>query len=376
MARSLPAFWMKVDDRSQRAPLESHQPMNDPKPSPRQLGYRMPAEWEPHEATWLAWPHNRETWPDQLDLVKDIWAQMVKGISPKERVCLLVNDELAQDEAVTRLTRVGAHMEHVIFHKIPTVDVWIRDYGPTFVTRQQGDAPLAFNDWIFNGWGDKYESHTRDDSVAKAMARLLDAPAFDHPIVLEGGSIDVNGRGTCLTTEQCLLNPNRNPHLGREEIEGVLRESLGADHFIWLGDGIVGDDTDGHVDNIARFVNPTTVVCAVEEDQKGENYTPLQENYERLQGARDQHGSKLTIVPLPMPGKVVYEDATLPASYANFYIANGVILAPTYNRPKDSLALGILGELFPDRTVLSIPCASVVIGLGAVHCVTQHQPLT
>ena len=345
------------------------------KVSPRQRGYRMPAEWESHEATWLAWPHNRETWPDQLDLVKDIWAQMVKGISPKERVCLLVNDELAQDEAVTRLTRVGARMEHVTFHKIPTVDVWIRDYGPTFVTRQQGDAPLAFNDWIFNAWGGKYESYQKDDEVAKAIAQLLSVPVFEYPIVLEGGAVDVNGRGACLTTEQCLLNPNRNPHLGREEIEGVLRESLGADHFIWLGSGIVGDDTDGHIDDIARFVDPTTVVCAIEEDPKDENYAPLQENYERLQGARDQNGGRLTIVPLPMPGKVVYEGVRLPASYANFYIANGIVLVPTFDHPNDRVALGVLEDLFHGREVVGIPCTPLLAGLGAIHCVTQQEPL-
>jgi len=335
----------------------------------------MPAEWEPHRATWLAWPHNRETWPDQLEIVKDVWAQMVNAISPRERVCLLVNDEPAQAEAEKRLKSVGAVMEQVSFHRIPTVDVWVRDYGPTFVTKGEGEARLAFNDWIFDGWGGKYESHRKDDGVAKTMARLLGVPVFEHPIILEGGSIDVNGRGACLTTEQCLLNPNRNPRLGRSAIEGVLGDSLGVDHFIWLGRGIVGDDTDGHVDDIARFVDPTTVVCAVEDDVRDENYVPLRENYERLQGARDQDGRKLDVFSLPMPGKVFYEGARLPASYANFYIANGLVLVPTYNHPNDSLALGILGELFPDRTVLGIPCASVVIGLGAIHCVTQQEPM-
>ena len=299
---------------------------------------------------------------------------MVKELSPKETVCLLVNDERARDEAARRLTRAGARMDHVLCHRIPTVDVWMRDYGPTFVTRKQSQAPLAFNDWTFNGWGGKYGSHQDDDSVAKAMAPVLGVPAFEHPIVLEGGSIEVNGCGTCLTTEQCLLNPNRNPHLGRNEIEGVLRESLGADKFIWLGDGIVGDDTDGHIDDIARFVNPTTVVCAVEENPADGNYAPLQENYERLQGARDQNGGKLTVVRLPMPGRVDYEGARLPASYANFYIANGVVLIPTYDHPNDRLALGILGELFPDRAVFGIACDALVIGLGAIHCVTQQQP--
>ncbi len=345
------------------------------KPSPKQLGYRMPAEWAPHEATWLAWPHNRDTWPDELDLVKDVWAQMVQAISPAEKVYLLVNDKQAEDDAAKRLKRIGARMENVFLLEIPTVDVWMRDYGPTFVTRKNHDAPLAFNDWIFNGWGNKYESYRRDDDVAKAIAPLLGMPVFAHEIVLEGGSIDVNGCGACLTTEQCLLNPNRNPRLSRSDIEAMLRESLGVDRIIWLGNGIVGDDTDGHIDDIARFVDPTTVVCAVEEDPRDENYTPLEENYERLQGARDQAGGKLTIVRLPMPGKVAYRGERLPASYANFYIANRVVLVPTYDHPNDARAVGLLRELFPDRSVIGMPCALVVIGLGAIHCVTQQQPL-
>jgi len=198
---------------------------------------------------------------------------------------------------------------------------------------------------------------------------------FGLDLVLEGGSIDVNGRGSCLTTEQCLLNPNRNPRLRRSDIERLLRDYLGADHIIWLGEGIAGDDTDGHMDDIARFVNPTTVVCALEEDPEDENYKPLRENFERLQEARDQDGGKLTVVPLPMPGKVLYEGARLPASYANFYIANGVVLVPTYGDPNDDAALGLLSEVFPDRKVIGIPCAALLAGLGAIHCVTQQEPL-
>jgi agmatine deiminase len=351
--------------------------MDDPrKLSPRQLGYRMPAEWEPHRACWLSWPRNLETWPDQLESVKDIWAQMIRAISPEEEVCLLVNDEVAQAEAAKRLVDVGAVMEHVSFHRISTVDVWIRDYGPTFIVRNEAGSPLAFNDWIFNAWGEKYESYMRDDSVAREIARLLGVPVFAHEMVLEGGSIDVNGCGTCLTTERCLLNPNRNPDRSRSEIERSLRDALGVDHLIWLGSGIAGDDTDGHVDDIARFVNPTTVVCALEEDPSDENYDPLRENYERLQGARDQGGSKLTVVPLPLPGKVLYEGARLPASYANFYISNGAVLVPIYGHPNDHVALGILRDLFSGRKVVAIPCAPLLVGLGAIHCVTQQEPLT
>ncbi len=349
--------------------------MNDPtRATPRQLGYRMPAEWEPHRATWLAWPHNIETWPDQLELVKEIWVQMVRALSAAEEVCLLVDDGREKAEAAERLWDGEVVMDHVSFYRIPTVDVWIRDCGPTFLTAKEEKNGLAFNDWIFNAWGRKYESYIEDDGVCKQIAEFLRLPVFTQDIVLEGGSIDVNGCGTCLTTEQCLLNPNRNPQLSRSEIEKNLREDLGVDHFIWLRDGIVGDDTDGHIDDIARFVNPATIVCALEEDPKDENYRPLRENYERLQAARDQDGRKLTVVPLPMPGEVAYEGARLPASYANFYIANGVVLVPTYNHPNDRPALGILGELFADRRVVGIPCGALVAGLGAIHCVTQQEP--
>ncbi|MGH7766186.1 MAG: agmatine deiminase family protein, partial [Candidatus Binatia bacterium] len=340
------------------------------------LGYRMPAEWEAHEATWLSWPHNRDTWPAEIELVEEIWVQMVRAISPQEKVRLLVNDDDERLEAFARLIRAGVRMENVAFYAIPTVDVWMRDYGPTFVVGENTKtAPLAFNDWIFNGWGNKYPEYNDDDGVAKAIAGLLGVPVFQQPIILEGGSIEVNGRGTCLTTEQCLLNPNRNPRLAKTEIEAVLGESLGVDHFVWLGEGIVGDDTDGHIDDIARFVDPTTVVCACEEDSRDENYRFLRENYERLQDARDQDGRKLTIIKLPMPGRVDYEGARLPASYANFYIANGAVLVPTYDHPNDKRAIGILADLFPDRTVVGIPCAPLVIGLGAIHCVTQQQPM-
>ena len=298
---------------------------------------------------------------------------MARALSPTEQVCLLVRDERQRAEATRLLKDGGAVMEHVSIYGIPTVDVWMRDYGPTFVTGN-GPAKLAFNDWIFNAWGGKYESYMEDDSVCREIAALLGVPVFEHDFVLEGGSVDVNGCGACLTTVQCLLNANRNPRLSRAEIEENLRESLGVDHIIWLGEGIVGDDTDGHIDDVARFVNPTTIVCALEENSRDENYRLLRENYERLQGARDQGGEKLVIVPLPMPGPVAYEDRRLPASYANFYIANGVVLVPTYDHANDRAALGILGELFPGRKVIGIPCAHLVAGLGAIHCVTQQEP--
>ena len=344
------------------------------KAAPASLGYSMPAEWAPHRATWLSWPHNRETWPVQLKQVRSVWIEMIQALSPHEQVYLLVNDEQTRQDVTARLKTSGAVMDHVSLLLIPTIDVWMRDYGPTFLTRDREENPLAFNDWFFNGWGGKYKTYEKDDQVAKEIAALLGVPVFDQQIVLEGGSIEVNGCGTCLTTEQCLLNQNRNPHMNRGELEQFLKDSLGTSHVIWLGEGIAGDDTDGHIDDTARLVNPTTVVCVLEPNSSDENYAPLQENYERLQSARDQNGNRLAIIPLPSPNPVHYEGTRLPASYANFYIANEVVLVPIFGDPHDREALGILQDLFPDRKIVGLRCNEVVSGLGAIHCVTQQEP--
>ncbi|HWP23707.1 MAG TPA: agmatine deiminase family protein [Candidatus Binatia bacterium] len=342
--------------------------------TPRSLGYFMPAEWTKHHATWLSWPHNRDTWPSQLETVRGVWEQMIAALSPHERVHLLVNDDAAEREVAGRLRKAGAAMENITLHRIATVDVWMRDYGPTFVIRPSAEAPLACNDWIFNGWGGKYQDYEKDDRVAREIAALRGIPVFDQKIVLEGGSIEVNGAGICLTTEQCLLNKNRNPHLSRAEIEALLQDALGVEQIIWLGEGIAGDDTDGHIDDLARFVDPTTIACVVENNPQDENYTRLQENYERLQGARDRHGNRLSLVALPCPAPLSIDGARLPASYANFYIANGVVLVPTFDDPNDGKALGILREIFSDREVIGLRCNEVVAGLGAIHCVTQQEP--
>jgi agmatine deiminase len=342
--------------------------------TPRSLGYAMPAEWAPHRATWLSWPHNLETWPTHLDRVRDVWVEMICALSPRERVHLLVNDKATEEEVLARLKEAWARMDNVVLFQIPTVDVWIRDYGPTFVSRDAADQPLAFNDWIFNGWGGKYEGYEKDDHVARAIAALLKVPVFEHPIVLEGGSIEVNGRGICLTTEQCLLNRNRNAHLTRPQIEEYLQDALGVELVIWLGEGIVGDDTDGHIDDIARFTDATTVVTILESNPKDANYGFLRDNYERLQSARNQQGERLSIVTLPCPSPVFFEGIRLPASYANFYIANALVLVPIFGDPNDGKALGILQDLFPDRKVMGLRCNEVVAGLGALHCVTQQEP--
>jgi agmatine deiminase len=342
-------------------------------PTPKSLGYSMPAEWAAHRATWLSWPHNLETWPTYLEKVREIWVQMICALAPHEQVCLLVNDSTMKSEVRARLVQARADLAHVTLFEIPTVDVWMRDYGPTFVTRTR-QKPMAANDWIFNGWGGKYKSYELDERVAKEVTALLEVPVFDHPVVLEGGSIEVNGAGTCLTTEQCLLNPNRNPHLDRGEIENFLRETLGVRQITWLGEGIVGDDTDGHIDDIARFVDPTTVACILETNSSDENYRFLRENFERLQSATNEKGEKLSVVALPCPAPVAYDGVRLPASYANFYIANGIVLVPVFDDSNDAKALGILQELFPGRRVVGLRCNEVVAGLGAIHCVTQQEP--
>ena len=351
------------------------QRMTFPDPTPTSLGYRMPAEWEPHEATWLAWPHNLDTWPGKFAPVPDIYVQMVHALHQHERVHICANDAESAVAARGLLIKAGVEVSTVQFHEIPTNDTWARDHGPIFLTRfHDGKRELAVTDWIFNSWGKKYGPWGLDDSVPQKIAQLFELPSFEPGVVLEGGAIDVNGRGTLLSTESCLLNPNRNPSLTRTDIEDYLRAYLGVTHILWLGDGIAGDDTDGHIDDIARFVNPTTIVCAVEEDPTDVNYRPLQDNFQRLQQMTDQDGHPLRIVPLCMPSPIEYEGNRLPASYANFYIANGTVLVPSYNCPNDQRALATLRELFPRRQVVGIPCTDLVWGLGAIHCVTQQQP--
>jgi agmatine deiminase len=334
----------------------------------------MPAEWMPHRATWLSWPRNRETWPTQLGRVQEVWLQMILNLAPHEQVCLLVNDLQTQNEVAARLRTAGGVMENVSFLRIPTVDVWMRDYGPTFVTRTAKEKPLACNDWVFNGWGGKYKTYEQDDEIAKEIASRLAIPVFAHRVILEGGSIEVNGAGICLTTTQCLLNKNRNPDMSQYEIEQFLKDTLGTNRIIWLSDGIAGDDTDGHIDDIARFVNPTTVVCVREANARDENYAPLEENHERLVAARDTSGAKLEVLSLPSPAPLAYEGARLPASYANFYIANELVLVPVFGDAADARAVGILQEVFPERRIVGVQCADLVAGLGAIHCVTQQEP--
>ena len=346
-------------------------------PTPASLGFRMPAEWEPHAATWLSWPHKEASWPGYFEPIPAIWVAMTRALVPHERVNILVNDATMRRAVGDQLRAAGVPLDRITVHEIRTDDAWARDHGPTFVTRSAGGrTELAAVDWIYNAWGGKYPPWDNDNAVPQQIATQIGIRRFEPGIVLEGGSIDVNGRGTLLTTEACLLNPNRNPELAREQIEQYLRDYLGVRHILWLGDGIVGDDTDGHIDDLARFVDPLTVVTVLETDPHDENYDRLQANYARLRTMTDQDGRPLRIVTLPMPAPVYCEDQRLPASYANFYIANGVVLVPVFDDPNDAPALEILQGLFPSRRVVGIEAREMVWGLGACHCVTQQEPLT
>jgi agmatine deiminase len=336
----------------------------------------MPAEWRPHAATWLTWPKDPETWPERVSVIEDIYLQMMAALTPHEIVNLLVDDEAAEN--MVRERCVFPTAQNVRFHRIETVDSWIRDYGPNFLIGPTNEP--AFNDWIFNAWGNKYEILKRDDEVPRVLEPLLGMRRFEPGIVMEGGSIEVNGAGCVLTTEQCLLNPNRNPQLSRKEIEDYLKSYLGVTKVLWLGEGIVGDDTDGHIDDIARFVAENVIVCAVEDDPQDANYELLQDNLERLESMTDAQGRAFEIVRLPMPG-VVGGTSTdtrnldrLPASYANFYIANNVVLAPVFGHPNDARAVETLQRVFPDRRIVAINCEPLVWGMGTIHCVTQQQP--
>ncbi len=340
--------------------------------TPAALGYRMPAEWEPHAATWLTWPKDPLTWPERVPQVQEIYLRVMAALAPHETVNLLVDDAATEQAVRARCDFPGA--ESLRCYRIPTVDAWIRDYGPNFIKR--GANELAYNDWVFNAWGDKYEALKRDDAIPQQLETVLGVPHFEPGIVLEGGSIEVNGAGVVMTTEQCLLHPNRNPHLDRAQIEDYLRAYLGVAKILWLGEGIVGDDTDGHIDDIARFIAPDTIICALEDDPTDANYELLRDNYRRLQLATDAHGRAYEIVTLPMPGMVGGRDGDdrLPASYANFYIANRIVLVPVFGHANDARALKTLEQVFPDRQVIPVHAEPLVWGMGTLHCLSQQQP--
>ncbi len=353
----------------------------------------MPAEWEPHEATWLAWPHNPEDWPGKFQSIPWLHAEIVRLLAAHERVHLIVENASAKQRVKSMLHRAGVNLDQVTFHAWPTDRGWTRDSGPIFIKKdgvrnaesRNSEVKVGLTNWRFNGWA-KYSDWRLDDKLRGRVTKLLGLPSWqpliqnhngmNRPIVLEGGSIDVNGAGSLLSTEECLLSEvqQRNPGVSRGQLERVFYDYLGVDQTIWLNRGIVGDDTHGHIDDIARFVAPATIVAAVEPDTRDPNHAPLAENLSRLKSARTQQGKEFTIVELPMPRPIVFRGQRLPASYANFYVANEIVLVPTFHDRNDRVALNILAELFPDREIIGVHCVDLIWGLGALHCMTQQQP--
>lgn len=349
--------------------------------TPQSLGYHLPAEWEPHEATWIGWPHNLTDWPGRFTPIPWVYSEIVRKLVAAEAVRILVQSKAHEDRARKILRRAGIDLGCVQFFRFPTDRGWTRDFGPIFLKRSESPDQIAIIRFRFNAWA-KYPEWRKDDAIPARAARTLKLPLLaaslaGRDIVLEGGSIEVNGQGTLLTTEECLLDPEiqvRNPGLSREGIEAALRQNLGVRNILWLGRGIAGDDTHGHVDDLCRFVNPKTVVLCSEDYAGDPNYAVLKENRERLEGMRLEDGSRIEVVPLPMPAPLHFEGQRLPASYANFYIANAAVLVPTFNDPNDRIALGTLAELFTDRPVVGIHAVDLVWGLGTLHCLTQQQP--
>lgn len=343
-----------------------------PRPgTPAAAGYRMPAEWEPHEATWLSWPHNRESWPGKFEPVPGIWALLVRTLAAHEPVHVLAGRLEVMTEAVALVGDVPG----VTLHDVRTNDAWTRDHGPTFLVGPRGATPMLV-DWEYNAWGGKYPPFDDDNRVPEQVAAITGYHRVAPGIVLEGGAIDPNGQGLILTSEQCLLNPNRNPGLSRGEIEQYLADYLGARRVLWLGEGIAGDDTDGHIDELARFVGPRTVVAMEEPDPTDDNHAPLADNLQRLRAMRDLEARPLEIITLPMPRPMYQNDQRLPGSYCNFYIANGLVIVPQYDDPADSKVVETLRPLFPNREVIPLPARDLSWGLGAYHCITQQQPRT
>lgn len=341
--------------------------------TPKKLGYSFPAEWEEQEAMWLSWPHKEASWPEKIHTIYKPYSEFIKVVAEDQKVRINVADEAMKSFAVGHLESVDANLTNIEFYFNETNDAWCRDHGPAFILDKNKNKK-AIVDWGYNAWGDKYPPYDLDDVVPTKIAQHFNLPLFTPPIVMEGGSVEFNGAGTVLTTTACLLNENRNPHLTKEDIEQYLKEYYGQEQVLWLGDGIVGDDTDGHIDDITRFVNEDTVVTVIEENKEDENYHLLQENLETLKTMRLLNGKPLNIVELPMPSAVTYDDTRLPASYANFYIANKVVVVPIFNDKNDDKALAIIQSCFPDRKVVGIDSVDIIWGLGSFHCLSQQEP--
>ena len=338
--------------------------------------YFFPAEWEKHEATWLSWPHKNESWPGKLESIYQHYCEFITIVAEGELVRINVADAAMETFAKAELQKVGADLNQIEFFYFPTNDAWCRDHGPAFLLNHDASfmPQKLVLDWGYNAWGGKYPPFDLDDVIPTKIAEHFGLPVYHPGIVMEGGSVEFNGKGTVLTTTACLLNPNRNPHLNQNQIEDYLKQYYGVQQVLWLGDGIVGDDTDGHIDDITRFINEDTVVTVVEENPEDDNYQILQENLEKLKEMKLLDGRQLTIIELPMPSPVIWEDTRLPASYANFYIANKAVIVPTYRDKNDEKALQILQQCFPDRKVVGIDSTDIIWGLGSFHCLSQQEP--
>ncbi|MCQ2273478.1 MAG: agmatine deiminase family protein [Bacteroidales bacterium] len=347
--------------------------------TPKELGYYMPAEWAEHKATWLSYPHNEDSWPGKIETIFPSYHLFIKTLAEDEEVHINVCDQQMHDHVAECLTKIGTKMENIFLHQFPTNDAWCRDHGPAFLLNRNNATKRAIVNWNHNAWGGKYP-YELDTQIPKHIHTLLskDEPTlelFEPGIVMEGGSIDVNGCGDLITTTNCLLNPNRNPHLNQAQIEDYLRSYYGVENIIWLGDGIVGDDTDGHVDDLSRFINEDTIITAVEEDSWDENHDVLMANLKALNSCRLANGKQPNIVELPMPDMVFYDNQRLPASYANFYIANKKVIFPTYRCITDNEAAYILEACFPDHEIVGIDSTDIVWGLGSFHCLSQQEPM-
>ncbi|MBL7859937.1 MAG: agmatine deiminase family protein [Cyclobacteriaceae bacterium] len=341
--------------------------------TPKQLGYHFPAEFASHDATWLSWPHKEASWPGKIEMIYPVYAEFIKRVAEGEKVNINILDATMQQKAIHHLQQVEADLSNIQFFLHPTNDAWCRDHGPAFLVHPEEKKKMIV-DWGYNAWGGKYPPFDLDDVIPTLIAEYYKIPVVQPGIVMEGGSVEFNGKGTLLTTAACLLNPNRNPHLTQNQIEEYLYNYYGVTHILWLGDGIVGDDTDGHIDDLTRFVNEDTVVTIVESNRQDENYQILQDNLKELKSLRLESGKQMNIVELPMPAPVIYDNQRLPASYANFYICNKYVVVPTFRDKHDDRALDILQQCFPTRKVIGLDSTDIIWGLGSFHCLSQQEP--
>ncbi len=343
--------------------------------TPKNSGYYFPAEFAPHEATWLSWPHKEASWPGKIEKIYPGYSLFVKYLAESEFVRINVADETMKNMAIRHLQKASVNMEKVQFFFNPTNDAWCRDHGPAFLINPDAEIKKVIVDWNYNAWGNKYPPYDLDDVIPTLIGQHFNIPVYNPGIVMEGGSVEFNGKGTLLTSTACLLNENRNPHLNRQQIETYLCSYYGVEQILWVDEGIIGDDTDGHIDDTVRFVNEDTVLTVIEENKSDENYALLQTNLKQLQQMRLLNGKQLNVIELPMPDEIIYEDQRLPGSYANFYISNRHVIVPTYRCDKDEKAIDIIAACFPEREVVGIDSTDIIWGLGSFHCLSQQEPL-